>query len=99
MIDRRRLKWRAPRRGALGSAAMPVDPDVIAALEAVVDREPANLALALHLGELLLDAGRPADALAQSRRVLERAPADPSALELERRAAAAARRGGGLRLL
>jgi predicted Zn-dependent protease len=78
---------------------MPADPDVIAALEAVVDREPANLALRLHLGELLLDAGRAADALAQARRVLTRAPADPSALELERRAAAAVRGAGGLRLV
>jgi len=78
---------------------MPVDPDVIAALEAVVAREPANLPLTLHLGELLLDAGRPEDALAQSRQVLERAPADPSALALARRAVAALGGSGGLRLV
>ncbi len=78
---------------------MPVDPDVIAALETVVAREPANLPLGLHLGELLLDAGRPADALVRSRQVLELAPADPSALALERRAAAALGGSGGLRLV
>ena len=80
---------------------MPVDPDVIAALEAVVDREPDNLALGLHLATLLLEADRPADALRRSRQVLARAPADSSALALEGRALDARRppRSSGLRLL
>jgi predicted Zn-dependent protease len=76
---------------------MHADPDVIAALQSVVDREPENLPLRLHLGQLLLDAGRARDALEQARRVLEHAPADRSAVELEARAAAAL--GGGLRLV
>jgi predicted Zn-dependent protease len=82
---------------------VPADPDVIAALEAVVDREPANLPLTLHLAELLLDSGRPADALRRSRTILARAPADPGALDVEARARVAAVGDGdprhGLRLL
>jgi predicted Zn-dependent protease len=65
---------------------VPVDPDVIAALEMVVDREPANLPLGVHLASLLLDAGRPEDALRRCNAVLERAPADPAARELAARA-------------
>jgi predicted Zn-dependent protease len=67
-----------------------VDPDVISALEAIVDREPTNLALGIHLASLLLQASRPADALTRSRAVLERAPADPFARALAIRAAEAA---------
>jgi thioredoxin-like negative regulator of GroEL len=84
-------------------ALVPVDPDVIAALEAVVAREPGNLALGLHLASLLLDAGRADAALEHSRRVLSLAPADRTALDLAGRAAAAAdppgRRPRALRLL
>jgi thioredoxin-like negative regulator of GroEL len=65
---------------------LPVDPDVIAALEAVVDREPANLALGVHLASLLLDAGRHEEALRRCRAVLAIAPADPAAREIEARA-------------
>ena len=71
---------------------MPVDPDVISALEAVVDREPGNLALGVHLASLLLDAGRPEDALRRCRTVLERAPADPAARATADQAARAAGR-------
>jgi cytochrome c-type biogenesis protein CcmH/NrfG len=73
------------------------DPDVIAALQQVVGREPDNLPLTLHLATLMLDAGRHGEAARLARRVLEVAPADPGALEVEARASAAAR--GPLRLL
>ena len=79
---------------------MEVDPDVIAALERVVDREPEHVSLTLHLAALLLHAGRPADALHRARAVLAAAPADPTALELEDRALGALRAGRpGLRLV
>jgi predicted Zn-dependent protease len=76
-----------------------VDPDVIAALETVVEREPKNLALTLHLAGILLDEGRPADALRHARRILRTAPADPGALELESRASALLDARTSLRLL
>ena len=69
---------------------MPADPDVIAALERVVDREPGNLALGVHLAKLLLDASRPEEALRRCRAVLASAPADPQARALAIRAAEAA---------
>jgi predicted Zn-dependent protease len=80
---------------------VPVDPDVLRALEVVVQREPQNLAIALHLGELLLASGRPAEALRLARTVLATAPADPRALELEAQAQAtlARTKHAGLRLL
>jgi thioredoxin-like negative regulator of GroEL len=78
---------------------VPVDPDVIAALETVVEREPSNLALSLHLAGLLLDDGRPRDALRHARRILEIAPADRGALELESRASALLDARTSLRLL
>jgi predicted Zn-dependent protease len=78
---------------------VPVDPDVIVALETVVEREPKNLALTLHLAGILLDEGRPADALRHARRILETAPADPGALELESRASALLDARASLRLL
>jgi predicted Zn-dependent protease len=73
------------------------DPDVIAALEAVVDREPANLPLTLHLAGLLLEEGRTAEALRRCRAVLAVAPADPGALELQARAIGSSQ--PGLRLV
>jgi predicted Zn-dependent protease len=78
---------------------VPVDPDVIVALEAVVEREPGNLALSLHLAGLLLDDGRPADALRHARRILQTAPADKGAQELEQRATALLDARRSLRLL
>ncbi len=61
---------------------MVVDPDVIDALQEVVEREPARLALGVHLAQLLLDAGRPREALDRVVAVLAVAPADPAAIAL-----------------
>jgi thioredoxin-like negative regulator of GroEL len=64
-----------------------VDPDVIDALQDVVEREPQRLALGVHLAHLLLDAGRPREALDRIVAVLAVAPADPAALALRDEAA------------
>ncbi len=64
------------------------DPDVIAALQEALERDGGSLALRVHLAGLLLDAGRPAEALTQCDRVLAVAPRDPLALALRVRAAA-----------
>jgi MFS family permease len=48
---------------------MPVD-EGVTALEGALARDPGNAALAVHLAEVLLSAGRPGDALARCREVL-----------------------------
>ncbi|HVK03195.1 MAG TPA: hypothetical protein VM490_06950, partial [Armatimonadaceae bacterium] len=68
---------------------MPVDPSVIAALEAAAAAAPDNNALLLHLAGLLLEADRPADALTASAAVLARDPANVEALGVAARAAEA----------
>jgi len=59
---------------------MPNDDGVVAALEGALERDPGNTALAVHLAELLLVAGRPAEALARCREVLAREPGHDGAL-------------------
>ena len=61
--------------------------NVLRAIAAALERDPANVDLALHLAELQLDAGLHADALQHAQRVLGLRPADVTALEV---AAAAA---------
>src|SRR5688572_1177335 len=68
---------------------MPVDPAVLEALAASVDAAPDNVAVRSHLAELLLDAGRPADALQHAAAVLSREPNHPAATDVVRRASAA----------
>jgi len=68
---------------------VPVDPSVIAALEAAAAAAPDNNALLLHLAGLLLEADRPADALTASAAVLARDPANVEALGVAARAAEA----------
>lgn len=58
------------------------DPAVIAALEAAVAAAPDNRALRLHLAQLLLDAGRKADAIPHAAHVLRDAPDDATALRI-----------------
>src|SRR3954463_16252621 len=65
---------------------MPVDEGVVAALEGALERDPDNDALAVHLAQVLLDAGRPADALRRCREVLARDPAHAPARELAAKA-------------
>jgi len=65
---------------------MPNDDGVVAALEGALERDPDNAALAVHLAELLLDAGRPGDALRHCRAVLARDPAHAGALDVAARA-------------
>jgi SpoVK/Ycf46/Vps4 family AAA+-type ATPase len=65
---------------------MPVDEGVVAALEGALERDPGNAALALHLAEVLISAGRPGDALARCREVLARDPAHAGAMEVAARA-------------
>ncbi|HXT96466.1 MAG TPA: ATP-binding protein [Polyangia bacterium] len=69
---------------------MAVDDSVIAALEAAVGAAPDNRALRLHLGGLLLEAGRDKAALDHCAVVLAAAPDDLAALDLGARAATAA---------
>jgi SpoVK/Ycf46/Vps4 family AAA+-type ATPase len=66
---------------------MPVDPEVIIALEAAVTSDPSNHALRVHLASLLLDAERDSDALAHATAVLQQQPDNIPALRI---AAAAA---------
>ena len=67
---------------------MPAD-DLIASLLAALEARPDDATLRLHVAGLLLDAGRPAEALGQVSRLLAAQPTDPGALELLRRATAA----------
>lgn len=69
---------------------MPVTPDVLKALDEAVAAAPANGPLRLHLARLLLDAGRPADALSHCQIVLTGAPDDRTALAIAGEAARAA---------
>jgi ATPase family associated with various cellular activities (AAA) len=61
---------------------MVVDPELLEGLEAAVAASPDNVPLRLHLGSLLLKAGRHADALEQCAAVLLRVPEHQGALEL-----------------
>jgi hypothetical protein len=66
---------------------MSVDPELLEGLQAAVAAAPGNLALRVHAAALLLEAGRPAEALAQCGVVLESAPDHQQALEVAARAA------------
>jgi ATPase family associated with various cellular activities (AAA) len=61
---------------------MVVDPELLEGLEAAVAASPDNVPLRLHLGLLLLRAGRHADALEQCAAVLLRVPEHRGALDL-----------------
>jgi ATP-dependent 26S proteasome regulatory subunit len=67
-----------------------VDPELLEGLERAVAALPDNLPLRLHLGSLLLEAGRPADALEQCAAVLLHVPDHRDALDLAARATMAA---------
>src|SRR5690242_20137651 len=73
------------------------DPPLIASLRAAVDARPDDLPLRLHLAELLLDAGRPGEAVGQLAIALQQQPDDAAARELMTRAIAGppAAAGGG----
>jgi SpoVK/Ycf46/Vps4 family AAA+-type ATPase len=79
---------------------MSIDPTVIAAVEAAVEREPSNEELRLHLATLLLQAGRHADALRHAQHVISTRPDHVAALKLAADAAETlgdARRAEGFR--
>jgi AAA+ superfamily predicted ATPase len=65
-------------------------PHVVAALERAVVAAPGDASLRSHLCRLLLDAGRPEDALAQVAVLLAARPDDPEALSMGEAAAVAA---------
>jgi AAA+ superfamily predicted ATPase len=69
-----------PRRA--DTEEMATDPGVITAIETAVAADPGNSALRIHLGRLLLGAGRLPDALAQAEAVLIREPDNIEALGL-----------------
>ncbi len=70
---------------------MPVpDPEVVTALERAVAATPGDAPLRAHLAQLLLDAGRPNDALDHLAVLLARRPDDPDGLRLAEAAAEAA---------
>jgi len=68
---------------------MAIDPAVLASIAALVECDPANIALRLHLADLLLTDGQPAEALAHATTVLASRPDDSHALDLAARAAEA----------
>ncbi|MFY1690665.1 AAA family ATPase [Plantactinospora sp. WMMB782] len=59
---------------------------VIDSLTAAVNAHPEDVPLRLHLAGLLLDSGRPAEAIAHAGQALARNPADPQAQALMQRA-------------
>jgi len=63
-----------------------MDEGVVAALEGALERDPGNSTLAVHLAEMLLAAGRPADAVACCREVLAREPGHDGALAVVQQA-------------
>lgn len=63
------------------------EPELIRALEEAAASDPENTALQTHLASLLLESGRPADALVHLERVLGREPDHVEALGLAARAA------------
>jgi SpoVK/Ycf46/Vps4 family AAA+-type ATPase len=67
---------------------MAPDPELLRAIEEAADADPGNAALQVHLAGLLVDAERPADALARLEPVLQRQPDHIEALGLAARAAA-----------
>ena len=66
---------------------MPADPAVLIALAAAVEAAPDGVPLRIHYAALLVEAGRPADALRECQAALALAPDDASALALAARAA------------
>jgi SpoVK/Ycf46/Vps4 family AAA+-type ATPase len=66
------------------------DPNVLVSIASLVEREPQNAALRLHLATLLLDSGQPSEALSHAAIILATHPDDLEALGLAARAAAAA---------
>jgi len=68
---------------------MPADAELLNAVHLAVETAPRNLTLRLHLGYLLLEAGRPVEALEQCALVLVRVPDHRQALDLATRAAVA----------
>ena len=69
---------------------MAIDPGVLASIAALLEQDAGNAALRLHLADLLLANGQPADALAHAVIVLGARPDDVQALDLAARAADAA---------
>jgi AAA+ superfamily predicted ATPase len=61
---------------------MSADPSVIAAMEAAVSASPENVALRVHLAQLLVDSGRPDSALVHCRAALAVDPVSEEALGL-----------------
>jgi SpoVK/Ycf46/Vps4 family AAA+-type ATPase len=68
---------------------MATDPAVLASITALVERDPANVAIRLHLAELLLADGQAAEALTHASAVLASRPDDGAALTVAARAAEA----------
>jgi SpoVK/Ycf46/Vps4 family AAA+-type ATPase len=73
---------------------VPVDPTVIAAIEAAVVADESNVALRSHLAELLAESGRHAEALGHAARVLQLEPGHPAALRVTAVSSAALSRPG-----
>jgi AAA+ superfamily predicted ATPase len=59
---------------------MSADPSVIAAMEAAVSASPENVALRVHVAQLLVDSGRPGAALVHCRAALAADPVNEEAL-------------------
>lgn len=61
---------------------MPVDPNVIRAIELAVEQDPENIPLRLHLATLLCEAGKHMEALEHCARVVSLQPENSDALRL-----------------
>lgn len=68
---------------------MTIDPAVLSSIAALLEQDASNKALRLHLADLLLASGEPAEALMHATLVLGSHPDDAHALELASRAAEA----------
>jgi SpoVK/Ycf46/Vps4 family AAA+-type ATPase len=68
---------------------MAPDPDLLRAMEAAVSSDPDNVALRVHVAGLLVDAGKPGDALGHLESALQRQPDHVEALRLAAQAGAA----------
>jgi AAA+ superfamily predicted ATPase len=76
-------------RAMAGESGSHADPAVIAALETAVAADETNVALRCHLADLLVAAGRHAEALGHAAEVLQAAPDHPGALRVMAEATAA----------
>lgn len=87
-----RARWCAASQtvGVWANLSAMADDGLIASLRAAVDARPEDVALRLHLAELLLSAGRRDEAVSEAAAVLQHSPTEGRAREILQRAMRAA---------